>query len=80
MHDGRNAAGYTQLLVDDGKSVAIRSIGEQLKNPDGEDIYPGELNECTFDGKPFEKDLAQSFLKFLPPTRDPYIYWMNVEE
>ena len=43
------------------------------------EIY-GELNECTFDGKPFEKEMAQSFLKFLPPTRDPYIYWMNVEE
>jgi len=38
------AAGYTQLLLDDGKSVAIRCIGEQLKNPDGEDIYPGELH------------------------------------
>lgn len=43
------------------------------------EIY-GELNECTFDGKPFEKEMAQSFLKFLPPTRDPYLYWMNVEE
>ena len=43
------------------------------------EIY-GELNECTFDGKPFEKEMAQSFLKFLPPTRDPYLYWINVEE
>ena len=40
----RNAAGYTQMLVADGKSVAIRSIGELLKNPDGEDMYPGELH------------------------------------
>lgn len=40
----RNVAGYTQMLLDDMKSVAIRSIGEQLKNPDGEDIYPGELH------------------------------------
>ena len=40
----RNAAGYTQMLLDGGKSVAIRCIGEQLKNPDGEDIYPGELH------------------------------------
>ena len=40
----RNAAGYTQMLLDNGKSVAIRCIGEQLKNPDGEDIYPGELH------------------------------------
>jgi hypothetical protein len=40
----RNAAGYTQMLIDGGKSVGIRSIGEQLKNPDGEDIYPGELH------------------------------------
>ena len=40
----RNAAGYTQMLLDDGKSVAIRCVGEQLKNPDGEDLYPGELH------------------------------------
>ena len=40
----RNATGYTQMLLDDGKSVAIRCIGEQLKNPDGEDLYPGELH------------------------------------
>jgi hypothetical protein len=40
----RNAAGYTQMLVDDMKSVPIRCIGEQLKNPDGEDLFPGELH------------------------------------
>ena len=40
----RNAAGYTQMFVGDGKSVPIRSIGEQLKNPDGENMYPGELH------------------------------------
>ena len=40
----RNAAGYTQMLLDDMKSVPIRCIGEQLKNPDGEDLFPGELH------------------------------------
>ena len=40
----RNAAGYTQMFVADGKSVGIRCIGELLKNPDGEDMYPGELH------------------------------------
>ena len=40
----RNAAGYTQMLVGDMKSVPIRCIGEQLKNPDGEDLFPGELH------------------------------------
>ena len=40
----RNAAGYTQMFVADGKSVGIRCIGELLKNPDGEDLYPGELH------------------------------------
>ncbi len=40
----RNAAGYTQMLVNDMKSVPIRCIGEQLKNPDGEDLFPGELH------------------------------------
>ena len=40
----RNAAGYTQMFVGDGKRVAIRCIGELLKNPDGEEIFPGELH------------------------------------
>lgn len=40
----RNAAGYTQMLVGDNKSVTIRCTGEQLKNPDGEEMYPGELH------------------------------------
>ena len=40
----RNAAGYTQMLLDGMKSVPIRCIGEQLKNPDGEDLFPGELH------------------------------------
>ena len=40
----RNASGYNQLLLDDGKSVPIRAIGEQFLNPDGEEIYPGELH------------------------------------
>ena len=40
----RNAAGYTLMLVNDMKSVPIRCIGEQLKNPDGEDLFPGELH------------------------------------
>ena len=43
----RNAAGYTHMLVGNGKSVAIRCIGELLKNPDGEDMYPGELHTRT---------------------------------
>ena len=44
----RNAAGYTQMLVGDMKSVPIRCIGEQLKNPDGEDLFPGELHVRLF--------------------------------
>ena len=43
----RNATGYTQMLLDGGKSVAIRCVGEQLTNPDGEDLYPGELHTRT---------------------------------
>ena len=43
----RNATGYTLMLLDGGKSVAIRCVGEQLTNPDGEDLYPGELHTRT---------------------------------
>lgn len=40
----RNAAQYTKMLKDDGSTVNLKYIGELLKNPDGEDIYPGELH------------------------------------
>ena len=40
----RNAAGYTKMLMDNGKWVDIKFIGEQLKNPDGEVMYGGELH------------------------------------
>ena len=43
------------------------------------EVY-GELDECTFDGKPFAKDRAQSYLKALPVTRDPYLYWAQIQE
>lgn len=40
----RNAAQYTKMLVGENKMVDIKFIGEQLKNPDGEEMYPGELH------------------------------------
>ncbi len=40
----RNAAGYTKMLVGNNKWVDIKFIGEQLKNPDGEVMYGGELH------------------------------------
>ena len=40
----RNAAQYTKMLVGENKTVDIKFIGEQLKNPDGEEMYPGELH------------------------------------
>ncbi len=40
----RHAEGYTKMLLSDGKIVDIKYVGELLKNPDGEDMYPGELH------------------------------------
>ena len=40
----RNAAQYTKMLVGENKTVDIKFIGEQLKNPDGEEMFPGELH------------------------------------
>ena len=40
----RNAAQYTRMLLDEGKTAEIKFIGELLKNPDGEDMYGGELH------------------------------------
>ena len=40
----RNVALYTKLVTDDGKVHAIRYKDEQTKDPDGNDIFPGELH------------------------------------
>lgn len=40
----RSAAHYTKLLAEGGKIIDIKYIGELLKNPDGEDMYYGELH------------------------------------
>ena len=40
----RNAAAYTNLLSDNGQTLKLKFIGEQLKNPDGEDMYGGEIH------------------------------------
>ncbi|MBQ7420501.1 MAG: hypothetical protein IJV17_07195 [Prevotella sp.] len=42
----RNAADYTKMLVGE-KWVDIKYIGEVLKNPDGEEMYGGELHSRT---------------------------------
>ena len=39
----RNAAQYTKMLIS-SKLVDIKYIGESLKNPDGEEMYGGELH------------------------------------
>lgn len=39
----RNAAGYTKMLMDD-KLVDIKFVGEVTKNPDGKEMYGGELH------------------------------------
>ena len=40
----RNASKYTSLLLNDKSVVAIKYIGELLKNADGEMLYPGQLH------------------------------------
>lgn len=40
----RNAASYTKMLFEEGKTIDIKYVGEQLKNPDGEEMYGGELH------------------------------------
>ena len=43
----RCAAQYTKMLLGEGKTTDIRFIGELLKNPDGEEMYSGELHSRT---------------------------------
>ena len=43
----RNAAKYTSLLREDKSVIAIKYTGEILKNPDGEDMYMGEIHGRT---------------------------------
>jgi hypothetical protein len=40
----RNASKYTKLIVDDTKTVGVKYVDEILLNPDGEEIYAGELH------------------------------------
>ena len=40
----RNASKYTKLMVDDTKTVDVKYVDEILLNPDGEEIYAGELH------------------------------------
>ena len=49
LQDGfrRNAAQYTKMYVGEDKITDIKYIGELLKNPDGEDMFPGELHGRT---------------------------------
>jgi hypothetical protein len=43
------------------------------------EVY-GELDECTFDGKPFAKDKAVDYIQSLPVPRSPYLYWAEIQE
>lgn len=43
------------------------------------EVY-GEIDECTFDGKPLSKEKGQEYISSLPPANEPYIYWMNVDD
>ena len=39
-----NAAGYTKMLLNNGRLVNIKYKDELLKKPNGEEMYPGELH------------------------------------
>lgn len=43
------------------------------------EIY-GEIDECSFDGKNASKEEGAAYVKSLPEVRDPYVYFMNIEE
>ena len=40
----RNASQYTTMVTGDGRTVAVKYLDELLTNPDGEEMYPGELH------------------------------------
>jgi hypothetical protein len=62
---------FTQIYELDKSQVVHRMTALE--------VY-GELDECTFDGKPFAKDKAADYMKSLPVPRDPYLYWAEIQE
>jgi hypothetical protein len=76
--------GYLQISGSAGGPAVFSQIYEIRKSQlthrfTALEVY-GELDECTFDGKPFAKDRAQAYLQSLPKSRDPYLYWAEIQE
>lgn len=80
----RDGAGYLRISGSAGGPSMFTQIFEVRQSQVAHrmtalEVY-GELDECTFDGKPFDKDRAQSYLQALPKSRDPYIYWAELQQ
>jgi hypothetical protein len=39
----------------------------------------GDIDECGFDGKTISADAGERYLKSLPQTKEPYLYWRDLE-
>jgi hypothetical protein len=84
MQTGNDGAGYLRISGSAGGPSMFTQIYEIRQSRVAHrmtalEVY-GELDECTFDGQPFAKDRAQSYLQGLPKSRDPYIYWAELQE
>ena len=80
----RDGKGYLQIGGSAGGPSMFTQIYEIKKSQvvrrfTSMEIY-GEIDECTFDGKAGKKEDGLAYIKSLPEVRDPYIYFMNIEE
>ena len=80
-HDG---TGYLRISGSAGGPAIFSQIYEIRKSQVAHRMtaleVAGELDECTFDSKSFPKDRAQAYLQALPKSRDPYLYWAEIQE
>ena len=43
------------------------------------EVY-GEVEECAMDGKDISKEKCRAYMKALPASKEPYLYWNDIEE
>jgi hypothetical protein len=43
------------------------------------EVY-GEIEECAMDGKDISKEKCRAYMKALPASKEPYLYWNDIEE
>lgn len=79
----RNGTGYLKIAGSAGGPSYYTQVFELKKSHvvrrfNCMEVY-GDIDNCEFDGKSATPEEGERYLKSLPDTRDPYIYWRDLE-